>query len=246
MDIQSVMNVSIIIPTFREAKNIDALIARIDQVNFGTRLFEVIIVDDNSNDGIVSRVQELMQLYPWLSIHVRLGKRSLSQSVIDGFQRANYPILISMDADLSHPPEKIPLMLNALSDPDTDFVIGSRYIDGGSTDESWPIYRKLASLGAAFIANLLIFSHRKIKDPLSGFCALRKSLFNNSKTLNAIGWKIGLEMMVKFRCKKIIEIPIHFAERHQGESKLSCRVIWQYLQQINQLFWYKILGRAVN
>ena len=231
---------SIVVPTFREAKNIPQLIKRIAEAEFAQRSFEVILVDDNSQDGIIAVVENLQVQYPWLRLIVRTSKKSLSASAIEGFQKAKFPIVILMDADLSHPPEKIPAMLATLKDPGVDFVIGSRYIQGGSADEIWPMSRKITSRFAAFIAQRLISA--QVKDPLSGFFALRKATLQQASRLKPIGWKIGLELMLKCHCKNIKEIPIHFSERLYGKSKFNLRVAYDYLCHVNQLMFFKIFS----
>ena len=228
---------SIIAPTFREAKNIPELIRRIAQVDFSPRSFEVIIVDDNSQDGIAEVVRILQESYSWLQLIVRAGPKSLSASAMEGFQSARYPLVLLMDADLSHTPEKIPEMLAALADPDVDFVIGSRYVQGGSADEQWPTARRFTSRFAAWLAQTLI--SRRVRDPLSGFFALRKSRLQRCDGLKPIGWKIGLELMLKCRCKNIKEVPIHFSERLYGKSKFNFRVALEYLWQVSHLMIWK-------
>lgn len=229
-------NFTIIIPSYREAANLKELVQRIASVNFGDRQFEVLLIDDNSNDGITETVQILAKDFPWLNILVRKDKRDLSQSVIKGFQNARYPILVTMDADLSHPPEKIPLLLELLDQPNVDIVIGSRYVPGGSVDEKWPLLRKLSSRMAALLARTVLTA--KIKDPLSGFLAVRKSTFTAGAPLQPIGWKIGLELMVKCRCKNVREIPIHFSLRRHGKSKLNLKISMAYFCHLAALMKY--------
>lgn len=242
MNTNEEQNFSIIIPTYQEAQNIPELARRISLVDFGDKKFEVILVDDNSNDGIVNVVQELTHQYPWLKLIVRRDKKCLSQSIITGYKNARYPIMITMDADLSHPPEKIPAFLAAISDPKIDYVLGSRYIPGGSCDDIWPMTRKITSRAGAIIANLLIFTGNRIKDPLSGFSAIKRKTFLAADRLEPIGWKIGLEIMIKCHCKNIVEIPIHFSQRNKGYSKLNLKIALSYLLHVNKLFWYKILA----
>ncbi|MBX3709890.1 MAG: polyprenol monophosphomannose synthase [Gammaproteobacteria bacterium] len=232
------MDFTIVIPTYHEVENIPELVKRISNVNFGNRAFEVLLVDDNSQDGTVELVNSLTKKYSWLQFILRDGKKSLSQSVITGFENARYPLIITMDADLSHPPEAIPTMLDLLAQPQVDIVIGSRYISGGSIDHKWPLRRKLASWLAAFIARLLLMS--KTRDPLSGFIAIRKETLMSAGPLKSIGWKIGLEIMVKCHCKNIREIPIHFSQRRLGMSKLNLKISLEYLYHIIQLTYYKI------
>jgi dolichol-phosphate mannosyltransferase len=238
----SQQNFSIIIPTFKEADNIPELVKRIANVDFGSKLFEVILVDDNSKDGIQTLVANLQIQYPWLKLLIRYEKKGLSASVIAGFQEAQYPLLIVMDADLSHPPEKIPVMLNLLCTANLDMVIGSRYIQGGTTDKSWHLGRKIISKMAAFLARCLIIAD--INDPLSGFFAVRKDKYISGAPLQAIGWKIALELMVKCECKNIEEIPIHFTERHLGHSKMSIKIVLKYLWHLQQLAFFQIFKRV--
>lgn len=229
---------TLIIPTWQEAANIPELVKRIASVDFGERKFEVLLMDDNSHDGSLELVRELSEDYPWLKMIVRDQPRDLSQSVIHGFQLANYPILITMDADLSHPPEKIPLMLALLEENEIDIVIGSRYVKGGSVDQEWPLLRKLSSRTAAWIAKVMLLN--KVMDPLSGFLAVRKETFIKGDKLTPIGWKIGLELMVKCHCQRIHEIPIHFSERRRGKSKLNLGISLAYLRHVVELMKYKM------
>ena len=143
-----------------------------------------------------------------------------------------------MDADLSHPPEKIPLMLAILDQPNIDIVIGSRYVKGGSVDHKWPFIRKLTSRVAALLAKIVLINN--VKDPLSGFLAVRKNTFVAGDPLTPIGWKIGLELMVKCRCKNIREIPIHFSQRRHGKSKLNFRISMDYLRHVMKLLRYRM------
>ncbi len=228
---------SIIIPTFRESQNVPELVARISQIKF-EEPFEVIFVDDNSQDGIAEVISQLQAQYPWLKLIIRSENRSLSESVIEGCKQAQYGTFIVMDADLSHPPEKIPELIAALSIQDVDFVIGSRYQAGGSTDETWPAARKLISRVAAQISKTLLSI--SVQDSLSGFFAIRKAKFLEADKLNPIGWKIGLELMIKCHCKKIIEVPIRFSERQRGASKLNIKVVYNYMQHVQRLMCYKL------
>jgi dolichol-phosphate mannosyltransferase len=183
-------------------------------------------------------VKILQDRYPWLRLIVRLGQKSLSISAMEGFQNARYPVVLLMDADLSHPPEKIPEILACLADPRVDFAIGSRYVRGGSADEQWPVTRRFTSRFAALLAQLLI--SRRVKDPLSGFFALRKSALERCDRLKPIGWKIGLELMLKCRCQHIQEVPIHFSERVYGKSKFNFHVACEYLRHVGHLMIYKL------
>jgi dolichol-phosphate mannosyltransferase len=163
----------------------------------------------------------------------RSGQRDLSRSVIDGLQVApdNARALVVMDADLSHPPEAIPAMLDKL-DSGNDMVIASRYMPGGTTDAEWGLGRMIQSRLAGWMSRPLV----RLTDPMSGFFAIRPDVYERGKQrLNPIGYKIGLELIVMCQAEAIGEVPIHFSERIKGKSKLTLRVQWQYLRHVLRL-----------
>jgi dolichol-phosphate mannosyltransferase len=167
----------------------------------------------------------------------RTRDRGLSRAVVDGLQRAKHAIVIVMDADLSHPPERIPQMMMALQSGQ-DFVIGSRYVRGGSTDDDWGLFRWLNSR----VATVLAWPLTRASDPMSGFFALRRSDFLRAAELNPIGYKIGLELIVKCKLGNIGEVPIHFVDRRFGESKLSLSEQLKYLLHLRRLYSFKYIG----
>ncbi|NLE28347.1 MAG: glycosyltransferase family 2 protein [Phycisphaerae bacterium] len=229
-------SISIIIPTYKEAQNLPDLIESIDSVmRSTTRVYEVLIVDDDSRDGSDKIIADFSARgYPVRMI-LRANERGLSSAVVRGFLEAKGDILICMDADLSHPPEALPRLIQAIESPGVDFGIASRYITGGGTDEKWGFFRWLNSKGATLLARPLT----KVKDPMSGFFGLLKSTFNRRDPLNPIGYKIGLELLIKCRCKNIREIPIHFTDRRFGQSKLNLKEQLNYLKHIKRLADYK-------
>lgn len=225
--------VSIIVPTYKEAENLPHLIDRIDQVRTANHLtLELLIMDDDSKDGTEDRIASLNK--DWVRLIVRKENRGLSPAVVDGLKAARYDVLLVMDADLSHPPEKIPDMLRALSDG--DFVIGSRYVAGGSTDAEWGIFRWLNSK----VATLMARPFTNARDPMAGFFALQRQTFDRGLgALNPIGYKIGLELLVKCGCKNVREVPIHFEDRKLGQSKLSFKEQLKYIQHLRRLFIFR-------
>jgi dolichol-phosphate mannosyltransferase len=228
-----IASVSVIVPTYREAGNLPTLIERLEQVRTESELeLELIICDDDSHDGTEELVDRLAR--PWVRLLVRRTDRGLSQAVLDGLRNASHDRFVVMDADLSHPPEKIPELLNALEDG-ADFVIGSRYTTGGSTDAKWGVFRWLNSK----VATLLARPFTTCRDPMSGFFALERQTFERGVTLDPIGYKIGLELLVRCSCERVREVPIHFAERTVGESKLSLKEQRQYIQHIGRLMVFK-------
>ena len=229
-------SVSVVVPTYREAENIPVLVRRIKTMaeEHGLNV-EMLIVDDGSGDGTREVVGALGEDH-WAKLVVREGKRSLSQAVVDGLQMVQNELLLVMDADLSHPPEMIPRLLEELADPDVDFVFGSRYVEGGTIDEGWTFFRRVNSLVARLLARPLT----PVRDPMSGFFALRRATFLAADELNPMGFKIGLELIVKCHCKNVREVPIHFNPRLYGASNLGVRERIQYLQQLKRLMVYRL------
>jgi dolichol-phosphate mannosyltransferase len=226
-------SIDVIVPTYREALNLPLLIERLTTLKNGPipRL-HLTIVDDNSQDGTDEVIRQLNM--PWVSLIVRTSNRGLSSAVLEGLNRTSGDVIIVMDADLSHPPEAIPSMLEKLGNG-SDFVIGSRYTDGGVTDDNWGLFRWLNSR----VATLFARPFTNVGDPMSGFFALERATYSKADFLNPIGYKIGLELLVKCRCCRIAEVPISFADRVHGESKLSLREQLRYIQHIRRLFLYK-------
>jgi dolichol-phosphate mannosyltransferase len=234
--------VSIVVPTYKEVENLRPLVGRVSQVMPAVGCpWEILIVDDDSRDGSDRVVAELAAEGLPVRLIVRVGRRGLSSAVIEGFQQARGDLLVCMDADLSHPPEAIPGMLECLKEGDVDFVIGSRYVPGGRTDESWGVFRWLNSK----VATLLARPFTRVSDPMAGFFALPRSVFQQARELSPIGYKIALELIVKCACKNIREVPIHFVNRKFGASKLSLREQFNYLKHLKRLadFRYGALSR---
>jgi dolichol-phosphate mannosyltransferase len=230
---QTATTIDVVVPTFREALNLPLLINRLTVLkNSCAPQLHLTIVDDNSRDGTVETIEKIG--LPWVKLITRTKDRGLSPAVLEGLNRTSGEIIVVMDADLSHPPEAIPHMIEEL-EKGSEFVVGSRYVEGGVTDDNWGLFRWLNSR----VATLLARPFTRISDPMSGFFALRRSTFANADFLNPIGYKIGLELLVKCRCTKVSEVPIAFADRILGESKLSLREQLRYIQHIRRLFLYK-------
>lgn len=231
-------HLTIIVPTYLEAENLPELVRRLGMALADANLTgEIVIVDDASPDNTVDVCRDLAAAYP-VRLIVRTGERGLSSAVLRGMREARGAVLIVMDADLSHPPEKVPELYRALTDSAADFVIGSRYVPGGRTDEKWGLFRWLNSK----IATALTLPLTSARDPLAGFFALRRATFEAAALrLDPIGYKIGLELIVKCECRGVIEVPIVFADRQRGASKLNLREQFNYLRHLLRLyaFWLR-------
>lgn len=228
-------SITVVVPTFREVENIPILVPQVAEALAKAGLRgEILIVDDNSNDGTEAVCKQLAATYP-VRLVVRTQERGLSSAVLHGMRQATGSIFVVMDADLSHPPEMIPHLIEALQAENTEFVIGSRYVSGGGTDENWGLFRWLNSKCATLLAWPLTSAH----DPMAGFFALRRSTFENAATLDPIGYKIGLELIVKCKCRKIREVPIAFRDRVHGTSKLNFKEQVNYLRHLRRLYEHK-------
>jgi len=229
--------VSVVIPTYKEVENIPILTRRLfAALREADISAELILVDDDSRDGTIEVVENLTREYP-VRLITRMGERGLSSAVVRGFAEAKNDILVCMDADLSHPPEAVPALISPIADGRAEFCIGSRYAEGGRTKEDWGILRRLNSRAATLLARPLTSS----SDPMAGFfCLARGTLRRAGKAgLNPIGYKIGLEIMIKARCAEVAEVPIEFSDRLHGKSKLTMRQQMEYLLHLARLYRFR-------
>lgn len=224
--------VSIIVPTYQEAENLRPLVERISAALADQAFdYEIVLVDDDSGDGTDAVAAELAAEGRPVRLIVRKDARGLSSAVLRGFREAAGDVLLCMDADLSHPPEKIPDLVRAVRDDGCDLAVGSRYVPGGSTGEDWGFFRWLNSKVATLLARPLT----RVKDPMAGFFALSRQTFERAEQLNPVGYKICLELLVKCRCTNVREVPIHFAQRKRGKSKMNLREQLNYLKHLKRL-----------
>jgi dolichol-phosphate mannosyltransferase len=226
-------SVTVIVPTYHEVASIPHLVARLQSVRTAANLdLELIMMDDDSRDGSAELVDSLA--LPWVRMVTRKTNRGLSYAVLDGLRLAQREFVVVMDADLSHPPEKIPELLTAIRNG-ADVAVGSRFAEGGSTADDWGLFRWLNSR----VATLLAFGLTTVSDPMSGFFAMRRSTFLAGRDFNPVGYKILLECIIKCRCRLVADIPIHFDNRRYGESKLSFSEQLRYLKHLRRLYIYK-------
>ena len=231
---------SIITPTYMEAANIDQLATDIHDAMAGAiPEWELIVVDDDSQDGMVEKCAALRRQGMPIQLVVRRRARGLATAVMEGFRYARAPVWVVMDADLSHRGGDILKLYRAIL-KGADLAIGSRYLPGGSTDDRWTVYRLLNSKVASLMALPLV----AVSDPMSGFFALRRSLATQGDQLSPVGYKIGLEILIKCRPQTVMEVPIHFRTRIRGQSKLSLHQQLLYLRHISGLYRYAWRGRT--
>ncbi len=225
---------SVILPTFREKDSIPAMLRSLDAL--GLPGLEIVVADDHSPDGTEKAALETAKtMRTPVRVEQNPGNRGLAPSVVHGFEKATGDILVCMDADGQHRPEDLPGLLAGFDrDPELSMAIGSRHVPGGGFTEKWNLFRVMCSDGAAFAARLALGI--TLKDPMSGFFAIRRDAFDRVKPcLSPEGFKIMLELAFLLSLTgrdKVLEHPITFAMRKYGESKLSGRVIVQYLAML--------------
>ena len=229
--------VSIVVPTLREAANIPVLVRRVHAALSGRGIeWELMLVDDDSNDGSAAIAAELARRLPVRLETRRDRPRDLSLSFLLGIRLARFDRLVVMDADLSHPPERIVDLLLRLG-ADFDMVVGSRYAPGGVVDSRWGLRRRLVSRLATWLARPLA----GCADPLSGFFATDRRALPDPRDLMPVGYKIALELMVRGRLR-VKEVPIRFRDRRVGSSSMSWRQQADFLRHLCRLYRYRYGG----
>lgn len=217
----------VVIPTFNEAENIKPMLSALFMLPIDS--LHVLIVDDNSPDGTGKIVEKLKQQNPArIDVLHRTGKLGLGTAYITGFQYGlehGYDFIGQMDADFSHPPEKLVELLAAVKN-DKDVAIGSRYIAGGSLDKEWPLWRKfLSGFGNIYARSILKIP---VKDVTGGFRIWNRKLLEQMSLdkIRSNGYVFQVEM-IYVACKvgcNFKEVPFYFADRKIGKSKMSFKI----------------------
>lgn len=228
---QGEITLSVIVPTYNERENIRPLIERTLAAMGGSG--ELIIVDDDSPDGTAESavaVAESLGAAERVRVVVRKGERGLASAVTRGFREAKGRVLAVMDADLSHPPELLPRLLEPIMAGRADIAVASRRVHGGGSS-GWPLRRRIVSWVAGLLARPLV----PIRDTTSGYFAFRRDVLEGIE-LRPIGYKIGLEIFARARGARFEEVPFVFTDRASGKSKLGGAVMLAYLVQLAALY----------
>jgi dolichol-phosphate mannosyltransferase len=222
---------ALVVPTLNEAGNIPALLGRIHHALASANLvYEVIIVDDDSTDETADVVRKFAQDDPRVRLLVRKAARGLAGAVVHGWQHT---------ADLQHPPEVLPSLLDPIFHG-ADIAIASRYAQGNGVSD-WNKFRLFVSRAGTLATAPLQKKDLRVKDPLSGFFIVRRQCIDGL-TLQPEGFKILLEILVKGRIQKAVEVPFHFGPRHAGTSKANFRIALQYFALLGKLSRYAFFG----
>lgn len=225
------MKTLIVVPTYNESENIRSLIP---SILLAKPEVEVLVVDDNSPDGTAQVVREMQKTFPQLHLLLREKKQGLGRAYVAGFNwglERGFDTLVEMDADFSHRPVDLVKLLSAMNG--YDFIVGSRWVSGGAT-ENWGALRKMISKGGSLYARGIL--GYPIRDWTGGFNAYR------AHTLKAIGLEkvqsegYSFQIELKFRALKHgfkgLEVPILFADRKAGRSKMSSKIVLEALYRV--------------
>jgi dolichol-phosphate mannosyltransferase len=223
--------VVMVVPTYNERDNLAWIVGRL---RTATPDVDVLVVDDGSPDGTGELADELAAADPQVSVLHRTEKAGLGAAYLHGFSvalEAGYDVVGEMDADGSHQPEQLPLLLAALAD--ADLVIGSRWVSGGSV-VNWPLSRKVLSVGGNLYARLLLGI--PLRDVTAGYRVFRRTTLEavDLASVQSAGYIFQTDLA--FRTLRaglrVVEVPIEFVERVRGESKMSRDVATESLRRI--------------
>ncbi len=238
-------HVYIVIPTYNEAENLPPLVS--DLFNLPINGVNLLIVDDNSPDGTGEIAEDLSREYhDRLSVLHRKNKTGIGSAYISGFRKAlncGADMIVQMDADFSHPPEKIIEFTKNLAQ--ADVAIGSRYIPGGSLDEQWPLWRKSLSVFGNIYAKIIL--QLPINDATGGFRAWRRETLLGMPLdrVRSNGYAFQVEMI--YLAHKlgytIVEVPFYFADRQWGTSKMSLNI---QIEAAHRVWWMLYVYRNLK
>jgi len=242
------LRITVVVPTYNEAENLSKLVSALFSLPLD---LNVLIVDDNSPDGTGKIADELVQTYIGrVEVLHRPGKMGLRSAYLNGFQKilegdAQIHALVQMDADFSHDPSALVEMAKLLKS--CDVVLGSRYVQGGSVDEQWPIWRKGLSAFGNFYARTIL--RLPLHDVTTGYRMWRRETLQQMpmERIQSSGYVFLVEMMYLAHCLqfKIGEAPIYFADRRWGKSKMSLKIQMEAAIRIWQVLWnYRDLKKA--
>lgn len=232
----------VIIPTFNEKENIQAILHAIFQMNEG---FHVLVIDDGSPDGTAQIVKDFQPNYPGqLFIEERTGKLGLGTAYIFGFKWAiakDYKFVFEMDADFSHNPRDLTRLYDACKNGGADLAVGSRYVKEGGV-VNWPKNRIALSKGASLYTRMITWM--PVKDPTAGFMCYKKEVLEtiNLDEIRFVGYAFQIEM--KFAAWKlgfkIKEVPIIFQDRTEGVSKMNKGIVKEGILGVLKLRWHSL------
>ena len=235
---------SLVVPTYDEADNIEALLRSLHEVLTGCRVgFEILVVDDDSPDRTWEVARNLASELPGIRVIRRTGASGLATAVTCGWAHARGEILGVIDGDGQHPPAVVADLLAAMDDR-TDVAVASRHVPGGGVS-NWSAFRRLLSRCAQALGLLLLpGTVGRVTDPMSGYFLVRRDVIADTD-LDPVGYKILLEVLARGDVRRVAERPYVFLERERGESKVSARHYVDYLRHLMRLRLHPLRSRAL-
>ncbi|HEY3294202.1 MAG TPA: polyprenol monophosphomannose synthase [bacterium] len=232
----------VVIPTYNERDTVDAILDAVLAQNLG---LDVLFVDDNSPDGTAKRIKERAAADPHVKLIERPGKMGLGTAYVAGFKYAianGYDVVFEMDADFSHDPSALPVMMEKIKD--YDFVLGSRYVNGISV-VNWPLRRLLLSTFASKYTRVI--TGMPIMDPTGGYKCFRVDVLKaiDLDRVKSGGYSFQIEMNFKAWKKgfRWVEVPIIFVDRRVGNSKMSKAIVREAVLMVWKLRLRSMLGK---
>ena len=233
------------VPTYDERENVEPLVRALGGVLDISR-DRVLVIDDGSPDGTGEIADELAEELPWLDVLHRARKEGIGRAYLAGFERAletDAQLVLEMDCDFSHDPADVPRLIAACEDG-ADVALGSRWVDGGGT-ENWGFGRRLISRGGSLYARLVLGV--SVRDLTGGFKCFRRTVLEtiDRDAIAARGYGFQIEgtyraLRAGFR---VVEVPITFVDRRVGESKMSGAIVLEAMRQVPALRWKALRGR---
>ena len=224
---------ALVIPTLNEAGNIDRVLSELTDALSATKYeYELVVVDDGSTDGTVTKVRDWSERDPRVRLISRVGERGLAGAVLYGWSQSQANLLGVIDADLQHPPELVPELLKAAER--ADIAIASRYARHNGT-KGWNLLRAAVSrLSTLAAAPLISKKNLRVTDPMSGFFVIHRRCIQGL-TFQTTGFKLLLEILVRGRIRTARDVPYNFGLRQAGKSKASATVAFHYLHLLGRL-----------
>ena len=239
------MKTVVVVPTYDEAEDIGRLL---DAVRTAAPFADVLVVDDNSPDGTAPLVPAHPEFGERVHLLARPGKAGLGAAYRAGFAWSlahGYDRIVQMDADLSHPPERLPALIAALER--ADVAIGSRYVRGGGV-RNWPLSRRVVSRGGNIYVRL--FLGIPVRDATAGFKAFRRDALQRIGAVNSESNGYCFQIENTWRASRldlrIIEVPITFQDRTRGESKMSGAIVREAMLRVLTWRWREITHEAYD
>jgi dolichol-phosphate mannosyltransferase len=236
----SVPRAVVCLPTYNERENLEPMVRALADKNV-----DVLVIDDSSPDGTGEIADRLASELPWVKVLHRPRKEGLGRAYVDGFRHVlarGAELVLEMDCDFSHDPADVPRLIAAVEEG-ADLALGSRYVPGGGT-ANWGLVRRLISRCASIYTRVLLMP---IHDSTGGFKCFRRRVLESIEleTIDAAGYVFQIETTYRTlrRRFRVVEVPIHFADRTAGQSKMSRAIVLEAIWKVPVLRLRALLGR---